>query len=545
MPNEQKETIQIEANELLIAIPESVVPLWPCFRDLKLTGSLTSLNDEAALGTQQLYDPNDDDRDTAIEHDLLTRRYTKPCARFLNGVRVGFGFLFERACRSHSCTEDCGSTDNLMHRLCRLTTFKRHQEVILRSPQAVERDELKAGRVSREACVLLRWFAGVLLTIALQLLDSYEGFRSDYIHFSVSLESPLKTDDPAHPPDSISHNSLHCTPKAFAHFYAWWGLFNHSLSLPIRQGKLFPASPPPSKKFGRSLGTIKYRFDLSTVYVSHMYSQISRQLWDQGKTQSLGVKACFGRFRADAHQRAQEKVVRHEKLNRVKVVTHKPFYAVDMILEDIEVKGVRAEFDEHPAHHNHSHRGENGDQNSDSSSEESDSLEEFNFPKATEMDECDRAWYNGFDFYDADKRPFDHDPRIELVDVGDCPEIFFSMRTKVRPTTPGDDDSMHSDMDSDEGSGQHTDLERSKFGDEDTHVCYLRTNKSVAPVQIKITRDRIRELQNVIKNIPAEQGVRTSGPAQMIASRSAQPANDHTGQAKGVATAPEDPSSAH
>jgi hypothetical protein len=34
-------------------------------------------------------------------------------------------------------------------------------------------------------------------------------------------------------------------------------LFNHKMSLPIRQGKMFPDSPPPSKKFGRSLGTIK------------------------------------------------------------------------------------------------------------------------------------------------------------------------------------------------------------------------------------------------------------------------------------------------
>lgn len=114
----------------------------------KLIASLTSLDDQAALGTRQLQDLEEHDRDKAIELDLISRRYTKPCARFMNGVRVGFGFKFERACRPHTCQQDCGATDNLMHRLCRITDFKRHQDVLLRSPEAVERDELKLGRVS-------------------------------------------------------------------------------------------------------------------------------------------------------------------------------------------------------------------------------------------------------------------------------------------------------------------------------------------------------------------------------------------------------------
>jgi hypothetical protein len=74
----------------------------------------------------------------------------------------------------------------------------------------------------------------------------------------VSLVSPADEDrDEAKA--TGKHNSLHFSPKAFAHFFAWWKLFDHTLSLPIRQGKLFPDSPPSSKKFGRSLGTIKVK----------------------------------------------------------------------------------------------------------------------------------------------------------------------------------------------------------------------------------------------------------------------------------------------
>jgi hypothetical protein len=53
--------------------------------------------------------------------------------------------------------------------------------------------------------------------------DSYEGFRSDYIHFSVSLVAPIAAkpgvDDNE---DAEKNNSLHFSPKAFAHFFAWW-----------------------------------------------------------------------------------------------------------------------------------------------------------------------------------------------------------------------------------------------------------------------------------------------------------------------------------
>lgn len=58
----------------------------------------------------------------------------------------------------------------------------------------------------------------------LQKVDSYEGFRSDFIHFSVSLVAP-NGNESAHRtqedmPDSV--NSLHFAPKASHHFLSWW-----------------------------------------------------------------------------------------------------------------------------------------------------------------------------------------------------------------------------------------------------------------------------------------------------------------------------------
>lgn len=179
---------------------------------LKLNyNSLTALHDSAAIGSSQ-NDPHrrhQHDKDH-LEQNLIERRYTKPCARFLNGVRVGFGFVFERTCRPWNC-DRCGGTDKLLHRQCRIFDFKRHQEVTLRSAEAVKRDEERLGRVSP----LYDW-------TDIESVDSYEGFRSDYIHFSVSLVGPTAGTAPNDDESVGDHNSLHFSPKAFAHFFAWW-----------------------------------------------------------------------------------------------------------------------------------------------------------------------------------------------------------------------------------------------------------------------------------------------------------------------------------
>lgn len=131
-PNEQYETIQIQGPELLVVIPD-----------------LTALSDARAIGNETS-DGAHARREHALstEQDMIQRRYTKPCARFVGGVRVGFGFRFERTCRPWSCKHGCGPTENLARRRCRLFTFKKHQDVIMRNPQAVEIAEQELGHVS-------------------------------------------------------------------------------------------------------------------------------------------------------------------------------------------------------------------------------------------------------------------------------------------------------------------------------------------------------------------------------------------------------------
>jgi hypothetical protein len=101
--------------------------------------------DKAATGSHS--DPHSDAGKPARQlPGLLDRRGTKTCARFVGGVRVGFGFRFERTCRDHSCSNECRG--DLSERRCRLFEFKPHYQVKLRSKDVVEADARQCGRAS-------------------------------------------------------------------------------------------------------------------------------------------------------------------------------------------------------------------------------------------------------------------------------------------------------------------------------------------------------------------------------------------------------------
>ncbi|BEI90738.1 uncharacterized protein CcaverHIS019_0308080 [Cutaneotrichosporon cavernicola] len=420
-PNAEGELVQVMADELLVSIPD-----------------LNELQDQAAVGISD--DQPEMDEDEA-DRRLIERRSTKPCARFLNGVRFGLGFVFERTCRPWSC-DKCGSTQNLLH-------------LVLKHPKVAERLAMELGHA----------------------FDSYEGFRSDYIHFSVSLVAPREAggvEPMATGSAAITHSSIHMNPKAFAHFFNWWNLFRSKIPAPIRQGRAFPDNPRSSQSFGASLATIKYRCDIAPIYVSHMYSVSSEDMWTKGLAQSLGFKLRAARFRLDGHQRQQEQRQYSEALKGVKIVTHKPFYAADLLLDEITFKGMVAGFNEAHIY------------------PDNPALD-TTYPHASDLSEEGKVWYNYFDFIDADQKPFDRNPRVKIVHMGDCPHVFLSRRVKAVATTPND-----------ELLNLPPGKEASKFGHEKTHICYLGAALGVGPMQSQIAQERVVFLQEILSSFTEE-----------------------------------------
>lgn len=237
--------------------------------------------------------------------------------------------------------------------------------------------------------------------------------------------------------DKTKCSSIHLSPAVFAHFWSWWTLFDGK-SLPIRQGRRYKHKRPLSPKFGQHLATIKYRVDVPRLFLSHVYMDQGRDAWADGVTPFVGVKTFTSRFQADMHQRAQESTITKPD-GTTKTVVHKPFNAVEVVLNELELRTVLAIFDEplkqhvplEASHLDRSYRTQ-GD---------------------IPVTDPDSTWIDLDDFADTNWAPTDLDPDMYHLLAASCPRFTYFKR--AYPKTMKDR------------------VERTKFGDEDTHTCFL------------------------------------------------------------------------
>lgn len=409
--------------------------------------SLTAFLDPVATGDK--HDPHiDTGKKTEELPSLLNRRLNKTCANFRGGVCVGFAFKFERTCRDDTCEHGCQGKASM--RQCRFFDFIPHHAVKLRTPQMVERLEKETGIK----------------------VDSFEGFRSDFIHFSPSIVANRDGDR-----DQAS--SFHFTPMGFAHFFAWWGLFSHVMSLPIRQGALFPSSPPKSKKFGQSLATIKYRFDIRDLYISHMYPQYSQQEWANGFESGVGIKWHIARFQADMHQREQFQIKRSDALG-VTTPTHKAFYAGEVILADVKVKAIRAVFVS-PVRQALEPTGQRND----------DPVSPPRGVHAKDLDTPEADWFHIDDYIDINVRPVDDNPLVEFHTVLSTPLCRYSRYIPALRVSSEVVAKLRA------GKVDATETAASKFGREPSHKCLLSEAPVLEDFNDHLLTDRISRLRNI------------------------------------------------
>lgn len=91
------------------------------------------------------FQPANGNYQTSTPSLLLPRKLLKVCAKLTNGVRLGLGFVFERACGA-----ECGKcrSKTAFFKQCRYFNFKPHWEVALRSTPKNQ----ALGRVSSPVC---------------------------------------------------------------------------------------------------------------------------------------------------------------------------------------------------------------------------------------------------------------------------------------------------------------------------------------------------------------------------------------------------------
>lgn len=322
-----------------------------------------------------------------------------------------------------------------------------------------------------------------------QRSDSFESFRSDFIHFSISLTSP--TEDPSRSRRPSGQNSLHFAPEAFTHFWSWWKTFDSALSLPIRQGRLFPSSQAASKKFGRHVATIKYRFRISPLFLAHTYKYENSSDWVNGQTVVLGCKAKISSFNVDMHSRAIETTIRKPEMKQPQKIIHKSFYKAEIDCQDVDVRAISAVFDvmrkaayaaelgivpDVDESDTSSIMNDSTDIKDEFTTDMSDTLRPGGRTHAENSKNKESEWVDMDDYYDLlfwPQNNLGEHPRVKVLDLGSCPRVSYLRRPSSvthgsHTHTQGNAHPSEIDSGSD---GQP--IEKTKFGEEDTHTCLI------------------------------------------------------------------------
>src|SRR5437762_9787780 len=160
------------------------------------------------------------------------------------------------------------------------------------------------------------------------------------MHGSLSIISPRDASS------KDGCNSVHLSPKAFAHFFSWWHLFSGVMSIPLRQGALFPSVERLPKKFNHHLATLKYQLDISPLFLAHTYHHKDSSDYTKGTTTITGIKARLDHLSLDIHQRKEEKVILLKELQTKRRAMHVGINKARVDFESTDLRSLAATFQE-------------------------------------------------------------------------------------------------------------------------------------------------------------------------------------------------------
>ncbi|KAK2055269.1 hypothetical protein LY76DRAFT_194536 [Colletotrichum caudatum] len=327
--------------------------------------------------------------------------------------------------------------------------FRPHYDIVLRAPHHVKPED--------------------------QPYDAFRGFRSQHIHLSIAVRAPVDRDWMADNVESSrSYNTVHCTPRFFTHFFAWWSLFGGAMALPIRQGSLWPGRERNSKKFGKHLSTIKYNLLLAPLFLSHIYKHKDAEDASDSGVSATGLKVRFDSFMLDLHQRREEFNTRDRGRKTKGKTSGIKLHAAQLDLAAADVRAVSASI-----------RGtsteaiKKGTMASMGINQQEDGadLSRFTIP------DNDLSWIDMDDFVELDWiLPMEPNPDTKILPLAFAPRLTYFRQTDIGGVISGDPD------------------RKSPFGDEPTHFCIMSHDDDPRRVQSQLIQERLEQLDVQIQN---------------------------------------------
>ncbi|CAG8903595.1 unnamed protein product [Penicillium egyptiacum] len=374
------------------------------------------------------------DNSSASSEQKNAAHFKKVVMKLSGDVKWAAGLVFERD----------------VHNDARSFSFKPHYEVILKNPKFLKPSE----RVD---------------------YDAYRGFRSDHIHLSVSIIAPQNRDwtvDNVQP--SSSYNTIHLTPRFFTHFFNWWYLFSGVMSLPVRQGPLWPGVTKTSKKFNRHLATVKYKILLAPLFVAHIYKHKDREDYAERVVTATGLKVRLDCLKLDIHQRREQIKTQAGERSKQTRTSAMRINQAQIDMQSADFRAVSASIE--------------GTTPEDVERSRDDILSSFQQPVPSvdlsrfTIPDHNLDWVDMDDFVEPDWiLPQESNPRTQILPLAFTPRFTYFRNTD------------HCDIGPDE-TGYST------FGHEPTHECVMSETNDPRRVQIELVKDRLATVEAQIRN---------------------------------------------
>ncbi|KAL5119677.1 Protein SABRE [Pleosporales sp. CAS-2024a] len=314
-----------------------------------------------------------------------------------------------------------------------------------------------------------------------QAYDAFRGFRSNHIHMSIAIAAPYDRDwNVTNIERSNTYNSVHLSPRFFTHFYSWWAMFSGAMSLPVRQGKLWPGVEKSSKKFGRHLATIKYNLLLSPLYMSHIYKHKDAEDYGAGVVSATGLKARLDSFMFDLHQRREDfrtvvKAPEGQEDSKQNHTTGMRINQVQLDLIKTDVRAVSASIagtDSETVDH-----AMDDDMASYNQEYLTADLSKFTIP------DNDWGWVDMDDFIELGWiLPSNRHPETQILPLAFAPRFTYFRQTDHANNISGDVN------------------RRSDFGNEPTHHCVMSQRNDPRRVQCRLIEQRIERIKEQIEH---------------------------------------------
>ncbi len=243
-------------------------------------------------------------------------------------------------------------------------------------------------------------------------------------------------------------------------------MFSGVMSLPIRQGKLFPGIEKSSKKFGRHLATFKYNLLLSPLFIAHVYKHKDAEDYSEDLVSATGLKLRLDRFILDLHQRREEFAAqgkgraKHIKTSGMRInQAQLDFVSADIRAVSAKIAGTTSE---------------------DVKNATEDDLVSYQEPPAAvdmsrfTIPDNDFNWIDMDDFVELDWiLPAETNPETKIMPLAFAPRFTYFRQTD-HP-----------------GSASEETSRSSPFGNEPTHYCAMSEDNDPRKVQCELLKERI------------------------------------------------------